>query len=121
MKPSPLSDLIVAPIILLLISNAAILQNPTEQFQEKRPGKWFEGGTLHEATIAEWKKATEENKLATCSDFIAKIKKVTSLEDLKKRSVELKVCITTATKGLPSTDNAKVRDIAVLCAVELGY
>ena len=32
---------------------------------------WYEGGTLHQATVAEWKKATSQNKLATCSDFIA--------------------------------------------------
>lgn len=34
---------------------------------------WYEGGTLHDATAADWKKATAANKLATCGDFLAKL------------------------------------------------
>ena len=37
--------------------------------------KWYVGGTLHKATVEEWKSATEKNKLATCADFAANIKK----------------------------------------------
>ena len=32
--------------------------------------EWYEGGTLHNATVAQWKKATEQNKLATCADWL---------------------------------------------------
>ncbi len=33
--------------------------------------KWYEGGTLTNATALEWQQASAANKLATCSDFIA--------------------------------------------------
>jgi hypothetical protein len=33
--------------------------------------QWFQGGTLHQATAAQWKAATYENKLATASDWLA--------------------------------------------------
>lgn len=39
------------------------------------PEKWYEGGTLHNATMAEWKAGTEKDRLATCADFAARIKK----------------------------------------------
>ena len=38
--------------------------------REPAPKKWYEGGTLHRATIAEWRRASYENRLATCSDFV---------------------------------------------------
>lgn len=36
---------------------------------------WMKGGTLQQATVAEWNQATPENKLASCADFAAAIKK----------------------------------------------
>lgn len=33
--------------------------------------KWYQGGTLHKATGYEWRKATRENKIATCGDFLS--------------------------------------------------
>lgn len=33
--------------------------------------EWYEGGTLHKANALEWQQATEANKLATVSDFLA--------------------------------------------------
>lgn len=32
---------------------------------------WYQGGTLHEANAISWQKATQQDKLATCADFIA--------------------------------------------------
>ena len=32
---------------------------------------WFQGGTLHDAVVSEWKVATTENKLATASDWLS--------------------------------------------------
>lgn len=34
-------------------------------------GNWYEGGTLHDATMADWKQATPENKLATMGDMVS--------------------------------------------------
>ena len=33
--------------------------------------EWYDGGNLHQATMAEWGKATEANKLATCGEWVA--------------------------------------------------
>ncbi|RYD51406.1 MAG: hypothetical protein EOP52_10455 [Sphingobacteriales bacterium] len=36
---------------------------------------WMKGGTLQQATVAEWNQATPENKLASCADLATAIKK----------------------------------------------
>ncbi len=33
--------------------------------------EWFQGGTLHKATLAQWRVATNANKLATAADWLA--------------------------------------------------
>lgn len=33
--------------------------------------QWYEGGTLHDASLQEWKQATPENKLATMADMVS--------------------------------------------------
>lgn len=58
--------------------------------------KWYqgEGGTLHNATVVDWKAAIHANRLATCADFVAgalerKGQRPPSLEDLKLRAERL--------------------------------
>jgi hypothetical protein len=77
--------------------------------------KWYEGGTLHKLYISDWKKASEVNRLATCADFIAATQKITDMTKLKAKSIELKNCITEATKGDAGVDREKVSTIAALC------
>ncbi|MBA7637613.1 hypothetical protein ES703_45259 [subsurface metagenome] len=36
--------------------------------------QWVQGGNLHKATIAEWKNASYQNKLATAADWLAATK-----------------------------------------------
>ena len=36
--------------------------------------QWFQGGSLHTATVAQWKNATDQNKLATAADWLAATK-----------------------------------------------
>ncbi|MFS7293442.1 hypothetical protein AB6864_24570 [Serratia proteamaculans] len=61
---------------------------------------WYQGGTLHEANALTWQKATQQNKLATCADFIAGLyskdlltpeisKKMKSVDDFKPYASEL--------------------------------
>ena len=40
---------------------------------DKKPGKWFEGGTLHQATAGQWTFASPSNRLATCADFVVSL------------------------------------------------
>ena len=47
-------------------------------------GEWYEGGTLHKATVQEWQQATYENRLATSGDWFVSITKAHNPE-LKKK------------------------------------
>ena len=83
---------------------------------------WYEGGTLHKATVARWKASTNQNKLATCGDFIAATdKSISSMTVLKLRAEELKTCIDIATSGHEYADNFGVATMAALCIKEMGY
>lgn len=83
--------------------------------------KWYEGGTLHKAQIAEWKAATDKNKLATCGDFMSTVDNSVSINVLKKRAQDLQICIDEATRDLDNTNNEAVSTIAVLCIKQMGY
>ena len=85
------------------------------------PDQWYIGGNLHKKNIIDWKNATEANKLATCGDFIAGIKKDLSLTESKHKAFELKDCIEEATKGTNISDHIKVNEIGALCLVTMGY
>ncbi len=61
---------------------------------------WYQGGTLHEANALTWQKASQQNKLATCADFIAGLyskellspeisSKMKSVDDFKPYASEL--------------------------------
>ena len=76
---------------------------------------WYEGGTLHKATIDEWKIASEENKLATCADFIASFNKSISMPELKIKAASLVVCIDEAAKGISFKNRETVPSVASLC------
>ena len=82
---------------------------------------WYNGGTLHQATIRQWHAATEKNRLATCADFIATMNKDLPFSELKPRATELMECINEATLGLPEVQDSKVSSNASACAVLLGY
>jgi RNA polymerase subunit RPABC4/transcription elongation factor Spt4 len=122
--------------VILMISNQTTqsTQPPANQSpqstakQATQPSsiekKWYEGGTLHRATIADWRLATDENKLATCSDFIALTRKekgkAYNETEILAESYALKKCIDEANKGV-DISNWKVVDIAAPCLILLGY
>jgi hypothetical protein len=91
--------------------------------------EWYTGGTLHNAYIAEWQEASYENKLATCSDWMAKlcgpksdnINKIQSLNELKEKSEEIIICVDKATVDIDNLDNLKINEIALICMMQMGY
>lgn len=109
--------------------NLNTVQNDTPQ-QPQQTKKWYEGGTLHQATIGEWHKASYENKLATSADFIAKMWKdksfkpeiqsqISSLDDVRILADEMVVFIDTATTPEEGQNpqvflNQKVSDLAAM-------
>jgi hypothetical protein len=81
-------------------------------------GQWYKGGTLHNATGAEWQSASYQNRLATAGDFIAKTAPPSNMDELKSRAEALERCISSAVGAMP---NDKVAFIAVICIQDLGY
>jgi len=89
--------------------------------------QWYQGGTLHQATIQEWKSATAANQLATCADFVAAMKKTkgvryTDLNVMRYDAEQLKDCMNEAIRGDEMNGlGLKANEIAAFCAVLMGY
>jgi len=77
-----LTSLIV--IVLILLTSCSGNNTNTPVKPQSNTERWYEGGTLHKAKISEWKVATEENKLATCADYMATVDNTVSMDVLKK-------------------------------------
>ena len=87
---------------------------------------WYIGGDLHKKTIAEWKEASHENKLATCADFIAAVQdklniSVSTMDLLKLYSELLVINIDLSIDGLDAIDHNPVSDIAALVMFMLEW
>ncbi len=57
--------------ISLLLPFFFLWFSPSKGLTDEADLEWFKGGTLHSATVAVWKRATDENKLATSSDWLS--------------------------------------------------
>lgn len=113
----------IIPVVLLAIACPSLPASATLEFHAV--SDWFRGGTLHSASVAEWNRATEANKLATCGDWIAAWerrgltrKKYGSMEEIRADAVELRACLNEALQAL--RDSEKVNPYATLCAMQLG-
>ncbi len=56
--------------------------------------EWYEGGTLHDATIAQWKRAKRQDKIATCADWVSALCMKSKLTLLISEPDDLKTCTT---------------------------
>ena len=91
--------------------------------------EWYQGGTLHGATVREWKKATYQNKLATCGDMVAHLWqsgmanfKIDDIpDDFKPYAQELVAFIDTSTEGIDEVNHYKVSEIAAMGALMMGW
>lgn len=82
--------------------------------------EWYAGGTLHKSTMATWNSATEENKLATCADFVANTNDYTdNFEQMKIDATELMNCINETGKSDIVSEQA-TGEIAASCTILLG-
>lgn len=87
----------------------------------KPAAEWYQGGNLHDKTVKDWRAATYENRLATCSDFVITLGNYEEIPpDLKPRAVALEKAIFIAVGG-GDVDSKNVAEIAATCAVLLGY
>lgn len=84
-------------------------------------GAWYSDGTLHESTLAQWRRATYANRLATSADFSAKVLqmkgiKLDSMGELRPYAEKLETCISEASEAR-GVDQTVVREIAAACFV----
>ena len=81
-------------------------------------GEWYQGGTLHRATLSDWRSASYSNRLATAADMAAATSKgrLRSMAELKKFAKALEICITEVAKAR-KLGSLKVSEIAASCVV----
>ena len=105
----------------------------------KQGMKWYEGGTLHNANALEWQRASQEDRLATCADFVVKAhtaglltrqisRAIGTVDDARPYAVELKACLNNAFN--PEADavrnsqlftNQTVAAGATACMILMGW
>lgn len=84
--------------------------------------EWYEGGTLHRGTVAEWNAATDRNKLATMADFAAitqaarRAMLMNEMELVRLQAEAIKACIDVAVLD----DSFSEYDVAQLGAACIG-
>jgi len=88
------------------------------------PAEWYEPtGNLCDATVLEWKAASERDRLATCGEWLrrwwkggATIKKYKTTDDLKLDAQRMLTELDAAVSG-PENDKANVNKVATLVAM----
>ncbi len=90
-------------------------------------GKWYQGGTLHRATVNEWNNASYSNKLSTASDWAstrpsikAKVRDSGDMDTLRPYANELVQCLDNAAsrKGY---GNTSISELAASCMILMGW
>ena len=116
--------LTVAVVLLLLFAATGCSISPSSATSRK----WFEGGTLHRATPAEWLRAPYRDRLATSADFMVAIFKnsgtvLDSPAQLRIPAVELEKCISevVVTDVANELSTAKMYAIAAICGMRLKF
>lgn len=112
---------------LTISDDSSQTNNSTTQIEQS--DKWYQGGTLHKASIADWKEATYENKLATCADFVystsPKIKELVTQsgnpDTAKEYAAALIICIDKAHENDDTSDTMKAAESAVLCMTIMDW
>lgn len=92
--------------------------------------KWYQGGTLHKSTVAEWKSASAWNRRATAADWAMNTKRVQAIvfkagnvDVAKPYAVELARCVDIAVSddATGKLDSINVAEIAVGCVILMKW
>ena len=117
--------LIIGLILVMLLVPVSCAQPAPAPAPAPAPeAEWYEGGTLHKATVAEWHKATYANRLATSADFVVVANRAEAERDfstVKPKAIELARCISESTKDIAEIQQHKVTEYAAVCITLLGY
>ena len=74
---------------------------------------WYEGGTLHQATVGAWLRATKRDRIATVAELVAIMTSGSVNDDAKLYIVALVTCMNQAAENWP--DDSRVTELFVLC------
>lgn len=107
--------------------SAPIREPDSSKSSSSKQTSWYEGGTLHSATVGEWNNATSSNKLATAADWALSrpnIKtKVTSngnMDTLRPYASELAQCVESAAR-VNGSGSTSVTELVAGCIVLKGW
>ena len=143
---------VVVVLIIGLVGYCALPKQPTtsrtatstaptsgQEQSQLQQGKWYEGGTLHNAGALEWQQASYENKLATCADFVSAMwqkkslkpsiqNQIKSMDDIRVLAQELVTQMDAVMKEKSNPEenkqiytNQKVSGIAALLMLSMGW
>ena len=113
-----MTTIIVAFFAMMILACSGV-ETPNSTSTGK---KWYEGGTLHRAKISEWRNASYENRLATCSDFVMTMRgngvvpADLPVDEYKPYAVDLERGISKVASG-GNADNQTVAGIAAMIRV----
>ncbi len=98
-------------------SSSSNYSHPSNVSNDSAKDQWFQGGSLHSATVGEWKRATYQNKLATASDWLAATKwkgHLNSPQDFDKIKVKAQMLVSAVDEvvTVKDTDSLQVNEIA---------
>lgn len=125
----PRIALLPAFLMVMFISGCSSPQTTSPTSRATRPvraAKWYEGGTLHRRSVAEWNAAGYKNRFATSADFVATLRKgkFSAMSEMRAKAIEMEVCISEAAKAereAKEIRTMKVSELAAACAVLMGY
>ena len=78
--------------------------------------EWYVGGNLHNATVGQWKVASERNKLATAADWLAATKwkeKLNSPEDFNKMKVKAGILVNAVNESIKFKNDEKIDHLEI--------
>lgn len=105
---------------LIFLFALSILTSCGGSQENQAEDKWYVGGTLHTTTLKTWKSSTNENKLATCADYVANIKDYNGdLDQMKTDATEVMKCIDEVALD-DKLANQKTNEMAASCVLLLG-
>ena len=116
--PTDTPLLISAPTDIPLLTSTPI-PIPTDMPSLSPDTAWYAGGTLHNATIAEWRMADHRNKLATSADWAALGFDLHSMAEYEIYAPELLTCIDSAFDTYASLhpESFPINDLMLGCII----
>ncbi len=74
---------------------------------------WYEGGTLHQSSIAEWRLGSERDQLATTADWVTSFEGFAAPEEIFVMANRLLDCINNTAVSSPET--TQTHAVATTC------